>query len=51
VLRTNVDLGTDHRLADAAGVRAMASGSQHKTINATSHRMMLSVSAPTNSAT
>jgi hypothetical protein len=38
---------------EAAAVRAIASGSQHKTMSATSHRIArsLSVSAPTSSAT
>jgi hypothetical protein len=41
------------RMADAAAVSAMASGSQHSTIRAISHRIVrsLSVFAPTSSAT
>jgi hypothetical protein len=41
------------RSAEAAAVKAMASGSQHKTMSAMSHRIALSesVSAPTSSAT
>jgi hypothetical protein len=34
-----VVLGSGHRLAEAAAVRAMASGSQQKTIKAISHRV------------
>jgi hypothetical protein len=41
------------RLAEAAAVNAMASGSRHKTMRAISHRTArsLSVSAPISSAT
>ena len=41
------------RMAEAAGVSAIASGSQHKTMRSISHRIArsLSASAPTSSAT
>jgi hypothetical protein len=53
VLRTNVVLEVVDRRAEAAAVNATASGSQHSTIRAMSHRMArsLSVSSPRNSAT
>jgi len=45
--------GSDYRRDEAAAVNAMASGSQHSTISAISHRIArsLSASAPINSAT